>query len=482
MGMNLKGRIRNLLRAGGLFSTSIYANYLWSVLNLTLGKGLRLAGIALCVRQLHLESWGQVVATTATMALVALFLSQGLNGLPQMFRVNDRSLDAPLLRTILLYRIGLALVLIVGIFSLRGLLPGVTRALSLYSLVLIPMALNFEWLYHRRERYHIAMLINVVKAVVFFGQVLLFVRPGSSVYAVLRIEIIAETSGLLFSLLLLKRVGLRNSIPGGRIQLGVVLLAALPLFLSEAIQVLPGSLNVLLLKNYWGYDAVGQFDIGSKLGMAYFFLGASLVQIVVPKLTRLYETEELARMGRVLGASSGLLLALGSLLMLSSFYFAPDIIRLFFGKAFPQTVFVFQWISVWVYTSFMCMLNTIVLLSTGRRRTYLYGALLSVAVNLLATWFLVTRFSAAGAVFGRISSEVVFYVYALVKMPHGIKQVYGVNVLLQMASLAALIGIFLLVAPHSRVAGLALSLAFCGFVLWRRKVFSGATLGVLRGN
>src|SRR5690606_1089669 len=96
------------------FSTSILSNFFWSVLNTVLSRGLRLVAITLCVRQMGAESWGEVASTVALLSLVGLLVSQGLTGLPQIFRVNERELDRPLLLNICAYRLLMAVLVIAG--------------------------------------------------------------------------------------------------------------------------------------------------------------------------------------------------------------------------------------------------------------------------------------------------------------------------------------------------------------------------------
>jgi O-antigen/teichoic acid export membrane protein len=477
-------RARHLKRAGrSLFSTSIFANYFWSILNLALGKGLRLVAILLCVRRIGTESWGQAASTVALMALIGLLVSQGLNGLPQIFRVNDRELDRPMMFNICLYRLLMAAIVIAALFALHPVIPALTPLVLAYSFVLIPRALNIEWLFHRRERYQLAVLINAVKAGAFFSIIAAGVGPGSTAMAVIGAEIASEVCGLLFSLALLGRAGLHGSPRGGgSLPLRVLLVAALPVFFSEALHTLPTTVDILFLKAFRGYDIVARYDIGSRISIAYFFLGASLIQIVLPKLTRLHEQSATERMGRVLTASSGMLLFLGAALLILSLHFPREGARLLLGKEYPETILVFRWMPVWVYVSFITMLNTTVLLAMGKRRTYLWGALLATAVNVTANGLLIHGYGAAGAVAARVFAEIVFCVYAVVQLPAGIKRGYSAELSAQAGLLAGILALYLVSDWITRPVSVAASVAFCGVVLWRRGIFTRDTVAVLRAN
>ena len=476
------------------FSTSILSNYFWSVLNLVLSRGLRLIAITLCVRQMGAESWGAVASTIAFMSLIGLAASQGLGGLPQIFRVNERALDRPLLFHITAYRLLMASIVLAGLRLLAPHVGAINPLVLLYAWVLIPRALNIEWLLHRRERYHLTVTIGSLRAVLFIALAVTLIGPGASARTVILMELATEFLGMLAGFVLLPRAVFARAPQsshtpnaGGRLTLGVLLLAALPVFLSESLHVLPVTVDVLFLKLHHGLKAVAEYDIGSRICMAYFFLGATLVQIVLPKISRFHGDGNIESLNRVLRVSSGVLLALGSLFLLPSFYFASECIRLLFDKDYPSTLFVFQWMPVWAYVSFMTMLNTIVLLAAGKRRLYLYGAILATSVNVAANWFLIRSYGVHGAVAARILGEAVFFVYAVRMLPAEVKSAYRGEMGVQVGMLAALIAIYGVTAGISgaltvRMTGFALSLALCGVVFWRRRVFSRETLRAMHAH
>lgn len=479
--MNL-ARARALFRPGRLLSTSIFGNFSLSVLNLILTKGLRLAAITLCVRQLGASSWGEVASTLALLALIGLVVSQGLGGLPQVYRVHDRALDRALWRHITGYRLLMAALVILALHLLAPHVDAVDSLVLLYSFVLIPRALGVDWLFHRRERYHLTLLVGSLRAVTFFTIVLWQIGPESTARAVIVAELIAEAVGLVAGYVLLPRAGFAGSPRGGTLRLGALLIAALPLFLSETLNTLSLTLDILFLRLLHGYHAVAEYDIGAKIGLAYFFVGASLVQIVLPKLGRLHAQGDREALLRVLSVSSSLLLALGALLLLPSFYFAPGIVRFLFDTEYPATVLVFRWMPVWVYVSFMTMLNTSVLLATGRRRLYFYGTLVATGVNVACFWFFIQGFSGPGAVAARLVGEIAFFLFAFWAMPGSLRAAYKGEAAAQLGLLAGLLAVYAATRGLSPLVGAGLSLALCGVVFRRRRVFSRETLGILRSH
>src|SRR5690606_22180793 len=115
---------------------------------------------------------------------------------------------------------------------------------------------------------------------------------------------------------------------------------------------------------------------GLKVAILYFFVGAAVVQIIRPKLARLNLAGEVATIGRVLRTSSGALMLVSGLLLIPSLYFSEEIVSLLFGYDREVSSFTFRWAGLWVGTSFLTILCADTLLSLGRRRDYVKGALL----------------------------------------------------------------------------------------------------------
>ena len=467
----------------GLFSTSIYSNYLWSILNLVLSKGLRFAGILVCIRLVGTLTWGEITSTLVIVGFMAFLVDQGLNESPQVYRVHERGLDLPLIFKISLYRLGMAC-LVIACLHLSRLVSSLPSPLVLaYAFVLIPRSLNIDWFFHRRERYHLTMVINSFRAVLFFGMVALLVRKGSPAKTVILIEIASEASGLIFSYILAGWSGLRNRTERIPLSLRHLLRFSAPMLLTTIVGTVPASIDIIFLKFFSGNEAIGQYDIGGKIGSFYFFTGATLIQIILPKLARLHASASFGKIEDILGSSSKILLVLTSLLLVPSFFFPSEIMTLIFKKNFPLAVYVFQWIPVWVYLSCMTMLNSIVLLATGRRREYFYGAVLCASTSLVGNWILISQFSGKGAVMAKILAESVFLAYSLAKLPPEIKARCLRNMGLQLGNLILLIGLFVL-STHLGERGifLALSLGFCLAVVVHQRTFSRKTLASLMEN
>jgi O-antigen/teichoic acid export membrane protein len=466
----------------GLFTTSIYSNFIWSMAGLGLSKAARFLGVVVCIRLVGNQTWGQVTSTLVILSLLGIVVDQGLSASPQVFKVNDRALDKTLFRKISLYRLCLAGLLIAGLHAAAPVLH-LNPLLPLYAWVLIPRSLTIDWLFHRREHYYAITVVNCIRAALFFGFVAALVKRGTGPRTIIFIEIAAETGGLLFSYAILAKLRLFGSIQAKGLAMRELLVFSAPILINSTLSSLPISVDVVFLRYLCGYEILAQYDIGGKIGLFYFFIGATLVLIMLPKLARLHAENDIARARKILASSSKMLTLLCGILLIPSFFYARELLELCFSRSSPLTILVFQWIPVWVALSCLTMQSSAVLLGIGRRDLFLYGAILSALSNIAATWILVTRFSASGAVFARIISESLLFIYYNRVLPDRYRSGFQKETVAQILSLALMIGLFLLhSALGQRPLFLALSIAtLLAFVAYLR-IFSRETLAVLMDN
>jgi O-antigen/teichoic acid export membrane protein len=470
--------IRRALRG-----SSIFSNYFWSLLNLVLSKGLRFFGIVLCVRQIGIEPWGQVASTFVTVAFLGFIVDQGLGSTPQVFKVGDRALDWTLVRVICRYRLAVALGLSAVLAAAHGAFGLPSGIVLAYACILPVRALSIEWLYHRRERYHFTLFIGLTRMIAFFMMVVLLVHRTSSPILVVGIEMAAEAIGVATGYAMLGKLGLTAESGSGRLTLADILLFSLPVLLNGMMDSALGSADILVLRHLRGFDVVGQVDIGGKVGMTYFFLGATLIQIILPKLARLHGAGETERMKQILTSTGKALLMLGTALLIPSFYFSHELLQLIFKRAYPLTEFVFQWLPIWVYVTPLTMMNMSLLLATNRRKDYLLGTAISAVVNVGGNFLLIQWMGGGGVVVARFISEGIFLIYSFLRLPPAFRIGRLRNSGIYFANLAAQLLLFRLCAVYGhRALFLSLALALFVAVIAAQRTLTRGNLSVLVQN
>lgn len=468
-----------------MFSRSILSNYLGSVAGLAISKGLRFFAVALCVRMVGDYSWGEVVSTLAAFIFVGLLLDQGLGASALLFRLRDRAADDRLLALIPRCRLLATVVFLVGLHGFHYAIHPLPPLVRLYSLVLIPRAFAIDWWFQRRELFQFTLYVASARTLLFFALALLFVKPGASAATVVLAEMASEGASIGVAWLLRGSAGRGHtaSVAEAPFRLRELLVFSLPFLAVGLLNAVQASADVLILKFFLGEKAVARYDVGARVGFLYFFLGASVIQIIRPKLTRLHAAGDMGTLGTVLEASSSLLLLLSSFFLVPSLYFAEPLLRLSFGYDQGLSVHTFRWAALWVASTFMTMLCADTLLSLGRRRDYVRGAAFCAVVNLAANVILIRTTSGYGAIFAKVLAEFAFMAFSLRLLPADLRARLRRPLTFQILTLSAFVAIYLAAARAGRpMLGLSLSLCLLALVVLRGGFFSRATLAVFRQN
>lgn len=461
-----------------IFGSSILSNASWSAFHVAASKLVRFAAVAVCVRFVGSYSWGRVAATLVTMTFLYFLVDQGTGMLPQLHKVGRRSLDRELFAKITRYRLAMAALVVTGIQLYHRFIHPLDSLLLLYSFILIPRALNLDWWFQRRELLHLSMGIVTLRTAVYCGLVFVLLPIHRRPEWVVGLDLVAEAAGLAASYLLMRRI--RGPAEAGPAELtyAALIRLSLPLALVGVLNTVHQSVDILFLKGMCGYEAVGEYDIGYRMGSFLFFLGAAVVQAIRPKLARLGEGGDLSRMGDMLSVCSGFLMFLGCCFLTASLNFSSPILQLLFGSSGELTRFVFQMVPLWVGLSFMTILCADTVLALGKRRSYLKGAILCAACNMVGNYLLIRGFGPKGSVFATVGAEAVFFAYSFFALPQEIRSKLAAPLGLQIAGYGAVTAAYF----SMRWLGLpAVSAVICAAVpaalslkvgLFRRRTFA----------
>jgi len=430
-------------------------------------------------------TWGQATSTLAIFSFLTFFIDQGLGSSPLLFHLQDRTVDKRLLFLLSFYRTSMAALFIAALYLIHYAFHPLDKLILIYAFVLIPRALSVDWWFLRRELYQITLYIASIRTLLFLFLVMLLVRHGTHAKVLVSIEMLSEAASVIFGYVAILGLSRNKTQKEPAFEFGIreLLIFSFPFLIIGLLNTVQSSLDIVFLRFFRGSEVVAQYDIGSKIGFLYFFLGATVIQIIKPKLTRLYHEKDTQRMGSILRTTSAILVLLSSCFLLPSLYFPSELIGLFFKKNQDLTIFVFRWAALWVSISFLTMLCSDTLLSLGRRRDYVRGAWLCAFTNIFANFILLQLFSGYGAIFAKIISEVSFLGFSLFWLPPDIRKEISDALIFQLSVLAVLIGLYgLSILCGYKLVWLSISLGICVALGFFGKVFTRATLVILREN
>lgn len=454
-------------------------------MGLAISKGLRFVSVAICIRILGDYSWGQVVSALAILGFMGLLVDHGLGGALLLYRINDRSADNRLLLLVVSYRLAVATLILVLLHATHYWVAPVDPLVRLYSPVLLLRACGLEWWFHRRELYQVTLYLTAARTIVFFGLVTLFISEGSTATTVLIMELLSEGVAVVIAVFAKTRLFAQEQSPVGKssFRLSELLVFALPFFFMSFLNMIQGSSDVLLLRYFLGNKIVAEYDVGAKIGLLYFFLGVTVMQTLRPKLTKLYMSQDVARVGAVLRLASAMLLFLSGLFLIPSLYFPRQILTLLFDYDRDLSVFTFRWVSLWISSSFLAMLCADTLLSLGFRRKYMVGAIICAGVNLGVNLILIRHYPGQGAVLAKFAADACFALFAFTRLPRLVQDSMRMALGYQVGVVAALVAVYFL----TTAVGYGWLGALCSFLMLvlvtiKSRLFSRDALALIRNN
>lgn len=179
--------------------------------------------------------------------------------------------------------------------------------------------------------------------------------------------------------------------------------SALPLVLGSISTVIYLKVDILFLANMVGKEATGQYAVATRLSEAWYILPSTLAMAAFPRMMELRSTAPEHYRRRMQEAMDAFA-AFGTLIALTSFFWAAPLIGLLFGPEYLPATALLQ-IQVWVGVVFATrqLIHKYLLaegMYWGSALINLTGAVSNVTLNLM----LIPRFGAEGAAWATLIS------------------------------------------------------------------------------
>ncbi len=250
----------------------------------------------------------------------------------------------------------------------------------------------------------IFVMIEVFVLLSFTVTKLGLVLAGASVNAfILTVGAEIATQGLAASVAYLLSVG---HLPRLRVDTALMrsyARSALPLMLGAISTVIYLKIDILFLANMVGKEATGQYAIATRLSEVWYILPSALAMAAFPRMVEL-RSDAPDHYRRRMQEAMDLFAAFGTLVAVTSFFWAGPLIRILFGAEYLPATALLQ-IQVWVGVVFATrqLIHKSLLaegLFWGSALINLVGAVSNVGLNLL----LIPRFGAEGAAWATLLS------------------------------------------------------------------------------
>ncbi|MDI9917076.1 flippase [Rhodococcus sp. IEGM 1379] len=208
------------------------------------------------------------------------------------------------------------------------------------------------------------------------------------------------------------RKGIAGPLPASRAQFRrwrEMLIEAIPLSIGFAFITLLSKIDVLMLGKLDTFDSVGLYSIGYKFAD---LLQIVAITVVTPVTTLLVSSwPDKLDIFRERSREAFIVLAvLGSASIAAFWPAATEVLSLLYGERFTVAETSTRLLVLGACFSMLTQLGLMVLIASGRHRTYPWVALAGLGFNIVANLVLIPRFSFNGAAIATVVTEMLLFV------------------------------------------------------------------------
>lgn len=438
----------------------------------------RLIGFAATVyiaRQLGVEAYGIIGVGLAILLYASTIVDAGLEhtGPRETAEHGDRL--SPLASSMLLVRTVWAM--LVGAIMLGAtllLFRGEERTvLVLYTLILLPAALNTRWLHIGMERAGLVAAARVGGEVLRVAIVIALVHGPSDLRSVPLAQLAGEMLAALMLLAGLRRYGVRLSVGFDAALARGVMRRALPMAGSALLAVMIYNADLVFLRAFRDHAEVGLYLAGYTLLNFLGVLGHVVALTLVPGFTRLRTAPERATM--LYRDAIARLFAIGLPMAAGGWATAPLLIVFVFGASYAESASVLG-ILIWVIP--VLLLRSVMqaaLIAHGRQDDVLRTTMAAAAANVGLNFVAVPLWGMYGAAVTTLLAETVRLFAATIYMRRtGLSGPAASRIVRAVAATAVMAGVLVTLKPASLWSALpmgaavwAVTMLATGAVRWR---------------
>ncbi len=390
----------------GLWSR-LLGNAWWLI---TGAAGRSLLGFIVSVylaRILGPEKLGQVGYALAVLAYFILLTDGGLQTLGTREVAAERGSAARLAGRVLTLR-GLLTVfaLVVILTSARLFTPSAVTAklLMIFSLALVPMAVNLGWVFRGKERMKMVGFSELLQVASYLALLLLLVPGPDQIYVIPAVFVAGH--GLAALLLWgghLRNWGCPRFIGGGGGHLAM-LGAAFPLVLTLFLHQIYFNFDTLMLGMMRSEEEAGWYTATYRIIFAVVALNTALMEAVYPTFSRLFRDGAAALRG-LLEKSLTISLVLALPMGIGGTLLARPLILALYGPDYLESVLALQMLVWSAVLAFVGANYGYCLVACGRQKILAWSAAAGATVNVLLNLWLIPRYGIPGACLATVISQ-----------------------------------------------------------------------------
>ena len=419
-------------------------------------------------RRLTDQGFGHWSYVQSVIIYLLLIMDMGLAvyGAREIARYKDKA--AEFIANIVAIKTLLAIVILLIFSAVILLLDMPSEMKILYiggALLLIPQALNPEFIYQGYERMAGIALWRISNFLFYFILVFFLTRDRSSLWAVPYYKAGAGIISVVILWLIVKKVITlpRFSDLNVKIWPGYIRVAVIMAFSFVIINVYH-TFDTLMLGVFTTPETVGWYNAAYKVILQFVGLAIILQVVFGPVFSR--QRDKSAELAETFYYFCVLLMIIAGLVCGLLFLMGEDIILLLFGQTYANAIGILRLLSVSLLFVFIQFIFTSPLLYCGFEKVYLVSMFAGAAVNVTLNFIFIPLFGYSGAAVATIFSNVVIGLagYSFLKTrldipPEVFKAIFHITILTVLS--VAGISFF----AHSVAAGLIFVVVYSVFII-----------------
>lgn len=397
-----------------LFSGKIKKNMIFMLSSMFIVQLLNFVTISFMGKKLSVEMFGRVGFSQAVMLYFVLFTLLGFQtlGTKEVIKTDKRG---QLVTSIVSLRLGAALVSIISIFIGLFLFNKdflTNRILALYAFTLIPLAFNLDWFFTGIYEMKYNGVYNILKSVMAFGILLLFLKDDSNVLAVPISVLVGGVIAGSFHLISYIKKGYRFERTSGLHRKRLIIIA-IPFVAGSILSTINGNIDILMIKGFLDERSVGLYSGAYKIIFFLLSLITVLFNVIYPLLTKFKDDALEGLMDKIIRVSMliGIPIAAGGVI------FAESILESLFNNQFVEGANTLRILCIYFLVLFWREICAYSLNAWERERYYTKVIAVSAGLNIVLNFFLIREMGINGGALATLLCEV----FTFILMRKGIK-------------------------------------------------------------
>lgn len=354
------------------------------------------------------EGYGEVSIALAYFTYFAIISNFGLNLLGTKEIAKHKNIRTRLFSHIFTIKLFLT-VIAITLMCLLGLLynSNTMYLIMLYSVSIFSFGIYIDWFFQGIEKMKYIGISKSIAAIVYFLMLIVFVKSIENIYFVPFSFFIGQLIASIYLFVTLRKKILRKiKVKFSLWKSKILFLHAYKLGISIFLIQIIYNIDIIMLDFFTTKEEVGLYSAAYKLIMPFIMIGAVYFDVVFPIMARFFK-ESKEKLETVVNISAKIMFPLSFLFGVLITLAAKDIILIFYGEEYIQSVKFFEitiWIAVVIYWN---MVYARVMWVAKKEKEYIYIIGFQAVINIGMNYLLIPIYGGIGAAISTIISELV---------------------------------------------------------------------------